>query len=308
MFTVIIPYHNRAKYLQRTLQSFLCTTVKPDQLILVDNASTDESANICRRFVEQNPDWNIVLLAERRKGACYARNAALSKVETDWVYFFDSDDELSSDYFENVQNKLKIFPDADIVACATQMVFPDGTLKTRAVQHSSSALDQILSGQLATQGMFFRTSFLRRIGGWNETLPKWNDWELGVRSLLNTTQVCWITDKAFHRIYQHADSLTGDDFSSSFSNMFLALRTVASETEDVRKLQLAVASRCEILAAHLFKEKNVQSCMELRNYARTLLRGNCWFKGFLNFIFTYVRIGGRAAWLISKKVLDIAYF
>ena len=50
MFTLIIPYHNRERFLPRTLYSLLQSTVQPSQIILVDNASTDASRQVCEQF------------------------------------------------------------------------------------------------------------------------------------------------------------------------------------------------------------------------------------------------------------------
>jgi|GEM_PF-6256747 len=87
MFTLIIPYHNRASYLPRLLDSIERCTICPTQIILVDNASTDDSAACCQSFAQRHPELPIVLVSESRRGASFARNAGLAKVTTEWVYF-----------------------------------------------------------------------------------------------------------------------------------------------------------------------------------------------------------------------------
>ena len=103
MFSLIIPYHNRREWLPRTLQSVVQSSVRPARVYLVDNASTDGSAQVCEAFAARYPGYPFVLLSEPRQGAPRARNAALRLVQTEWVYFFDSDDELSPDFFRDVQ-------------------------------------------------------------------------------------------------------------------------------------------------------------------------------------------------------------
>ena len=61
----------------------------------------------------------------------------------------------------------------------------------------------------------FQNRLLQRIGGWNGHLPRWNDWELGLRALLHNPRVVWLKDKPYHSVYEHAESITGTDFSSS---------------------------------------------------------------------------------------------
>lgn len=87
MFTLIIPYHNRERFLPRTLHSLLQSTVQPSQIILVDNASTDASRQVCEQFACEHPDCPIQLITESKPGACHARNKALQMVTEEWVYF-----------------------------------------------------------------------------------------------------------------------------------------------------------------------------------------------------------------------------
>lgn len=311
MFSLIIPYHNRARFLPRTLQSLLNCSVKPEKTILVDNGSTDDSANICRTFAAEHPELNILLLEETKKGACAARNKGLEAVKTEWVYFFDSDDELSPDYFEHVIHCLKdnSKESLDIVACQTVRVFPNGVCKPRDVQYSSSVIDQILSGQLATQAMFLRTAFLRDIGGWNEALFRWNDWELGIRVFLYNPHVAWLKHKAYHRVYEHSDSITGDDFSSSASSLLYALRATSTLLYQKEYL-FALACRCHILAGFFLREHNVVDAREVSIVAAHILKRINSKKAtfFANALTRYVSLGGRGAWYLALKIAHMLHF
>lgn len=307
MFSLIIPYHNRKSFLPRTLQSILGCTQQPNRIILVDNASTDGSAAVCKDFAAAHPELSIMLLNESRKGACAARNTGLAATDTEWVYFFDSDDELSPDYFEEVHKALHENPVCDVVACATLRVFPDGSECPRAVQHSNSVTDQLLSGQLATQGLFLRTDFLRKIGGWNEQLPKWNDWELGLRILHVGARVEWLRGKAYHRIHQHEDSITGKDFASTLPEICKAL-SAARRIVAGNPLQLfALACRCTILSATLYREGSPDASEQIKRFTKQLSETppKAFPALFLAFLHRYVRYGGRGGWYISQKILPI---
>ena len=56
MFSLIIPYHNRREWLPRTLQSVVLSSVRPACVFLVDNGSTDGSAQVCEEFAARRPD------------------------------------------------------------------------------------------------------------------------------------------------------------------------------------------------------------------------------------------------------------
>lgn len=306
MFSLIIPYHNREAFLPRVLQSIIASSIKPDAIILVDNASTDDSALICKKFANSHPELSVVLLTEERKGASYARNKGLSVVQTDWVYFFDSDDELSSDFFEKVQLCLTQQVELDMVCCATLMVFGDGTEHIRSVQYSDSPLHQLLSGQLSTQSMFLRTSFLRSAGGWNEKLTTWDDWELGLRLLLLRPQIFWLKNQAFHRLYQHTESQTGSSFSSTFMGIMRAIQAAETLVQTDDRLILALASRCVIISAQLKKEKDEASYRQMKNFISRLIDKKYSFvdKLYLKILYAYAWTIGYGSWYLSLLFLS----
>lgn len=309
MFSLIIPYHNRATFLPRTLQSILQSTVKPDRLFLVDNGSTDASAEVCRAFAAAHEEMQITLLTEEKQGAAAARNAALRQVETEWAYFFDSDDELSPDFFENALQCVRLHPDADLIACPTRMVFADGSERVRAVLFSASPADQILSAQLNTQGMWLRTAFLRNVGGWNEALPKWNDWELGLRLLVSGAKVQWMRGKVFHRLYQHADSLTGSSYSSTLAAIEPALRAAEALCEGQPALFAALGFREALLAGSLRREGSPEArrilCLSRQTAGKSERKLAAFFAHLL---YLYTRFGGRGGWQIGRKIGEIAHF
>lgn len=310
MFSLIIPYHNREKYLPRTLDSVADASVRPGCIFLVNNASTDGSEKICQKFADSHPELHIVLLNEEKRGAAAARNRALREVTTEWVYFFDSDDELSPEYFSEAIAASKYTHEADLVACQTRMVLENGEEKARAVQYNASPADQILSGQLATQGMWLRTSFLKENGGWNEDLPKWNDWELGVRLLARGAKTTWIRGLDFHRINQHRDSLTGKNFSTTLAGILPALQAVHALSENNTSMLFALSCREAILSAHLRREgSRIESSQMLRRAkqtARECHKASARFFSLL--IYIYSRLGGRGGWLLASKIARIAHF
>ena len=224
LFTIVIPYFNRAQFLPATLNSLRQLTYRPLRVLLVDNHSTDTSPALCRQFAEQHsaPDFDIHLLEEKKPGAAAARNAGLAQVETPYVYFFDSDDLLSPTFFDDVAAMLSAQPDSeevDIVTLTTRMTFPNGQSVIRRPRPSASAVQQVLTGMLSTQSVVWRTAFLLKIGGWNESVLVWNDWELGLRALLATPRMRILPQEGYHQILQHAQSITGETFSSRLTQI-----------------------------------------------------------------------------------------
>lgn len=264
LISIIIPFRNRERYIQRSLASFRRIKYRPIELIFVDNASEDQSREFVEHFFHDivGKDVATILLTEPTIGACKARNYGLHAAHGDFVYFFDDDDEISADFLDDA---LPYLHNNDIVAAPTLMIFPTGVAKVRYTSFSDRVRDQILTGMLSTQSMLIRKSALISAGEWNEKLPKWNDWELGVRLLKKGLKITWLK-KAYHRIHQHPDSLTGPSLATTYSLLQPALLAVASlSLTDSEKR--ALAAKELIISRELEKagEKQQSSAIKTRN-------------------------------------------
>lgn len=303
LFSVIIPYHNRETFLPRTLKSVAAQTLRPLQLILVNNGSTDASERICRTFAETHnrPEFQIILLTDKIRGAAHARNTGLAATTGTWVSFFDSDDEMSPDFLQKMKAVFER-ENCDVVAAATRMVFADGREKVRSVRYTTSVADQILTGMLSTQSVTMRTDFARRIGGWNERLRTWDDWEWGVRILLARPALFWMKGEAFHRIHQHHDSLTGVSFSSTYEQIKKAFAAVGGLLEGDRPVHrkgcVALCLRKAILAGHLAKEKAMEPAREVLADSLSSA-GSKTLRIFCSLLYRYTRAGGKGSWMIA---------
>lgn len=305
-FSVIIPFRNRASYLPRTLASVVAQQVRPLQVVLVDNGSTDGSAETCRRFISTHRaaggDVDFCLTEEPRQGAALARNRGMALATGNWISFFDSDDEMSADFLTDVAAAITAHPGCEVVAAATRMVFGNGKERVRKVYCTTSVIDQILSGMLATQGMVIARDFLLKVGGWCSSLRYWDDWELGIRLLAARPHLVWLTGKAYHRIFQHSDSITGSSFADRWDDMLAAFTAARSglrwtvNSLDQTCYALALDLRQTIMMAHCRREGG--QCEGYLSWKDPHF--NRRLKWRLLALYCYVRLGGRGAWRICR--------
>ncbi|MDY4620654.1 MAG: glycosyltransferase [Alloprevotella sp.] len=316
--TIVIPYFNREQFLPRTLRSLERSTRRAARLIFVDNGSQDGSRALCEDFAQRHPEQDILLLSESRSGAAIARNAGLAEVKTPWTYFFDSDDELSPRFIEQMEQTLKEHAEQnfDVIAFRTVMVHPDGSMTQRQSMFNESATDQILMSQLVTQNLFVRTDFLRRIGGWNEQLREWDDWELGIRVLVGGGKVLWLRDCAYHRIYLHPDSLTGKNFLTTCRGIDVAMQSVLNLCRERKKGRMdaqesssicrALAFRYALLSGILLREGGRIASLRFWGRALQCASAACGSKVprslrlSLAFFRAYTSRGGRGAWRLAR--------
>ena len=316
--TIVIPYFNREQFLPRTFRSLERSTRRAARLIFVDNGSQDGSRALCEDFARRHPEQDILLLSESRSGAAIARNAGLAEVKTPWTYFFDSDDELSPRFIEQMEQTLKEHAEQnfDVIAFRTVMVHPDGSMTQRQSMFNESATDQILMSQLVTQNLFVRTDFLRRIGGWNEQLREWDDWELGIRVLVGGGKVLWLRDCAYHRIYLHPDSLTGKNFLTTCRGIDVAMQSVLNLCREKKKGRMdtpksssicrALAFRYALLSGILLREGGRIASLRFWSRALQCASAACGSKVPrslrlpLAFFRAYTSRGGRGAWRFAR--------
>jgi len=88
--SVVIPVYNVEKYLDETIQSVLDQELQDFEIILVNDGSSDSSAEICRKYASL--DARIYFFDQENSGVSVARNNGLIHASGEYVYFLDSDD------------------------------------------------------------------------------------------------------------------------------------------------------------------------------------------------------------------------
>ena len=96
--SIIIPIYNAENHLNKCISSVVSQTYGDLEIILVNDGSTDGSADICRSFAEKDP--RIMLIDQKNTGVSAARNTGLEACTGGLITFIDSDDYVSNDYVE----------------------------------------------------------------------------------------------------------------------------------------------------------------------------------------------------------------
>lgn len=118
--SVIMPVYNAEEYINEAVESVLNQSIgfaENIQLILVNDGSTDGSADICKKYFEDYPE-NVEYIEKKNGGPSSARNAGLPYATGAFVNFMDADDKWSLDAFENVWKFIgKHKGEIDVVGC-----------------------------------------------------------------------------------------------------------------------------------------------------------------------------------------------
>ena len=128
LISIIIPVYNVEKYLDECIQSCINQTYKNIEIILIDDGSSDKSAEICKEYAEL--DSRIIFKSIPNSGVAHARNVGIGISNGSYITFVDSDDFIDEKYCEVMYNLL-VDSDADIACCTSYYLQnTDGTYKT----------------------------------------------------------------------------------------------------------------------------------------------------------------------------------
>ncbi|MDE1975549.1 MAG: glycosyltransferase family 2 protein [Patescibacteria group bacterium] len=121
--SVVIPAHNEEKSLPVSLPTVIAQDYPDFEIIVVDNASDDGTSDVVRKFMADNPNTQIKLIMESRKGLLWAREAGRRAASGDIIANMDADCLPSPDW---LSKGVKYFADPKIVAVSGPYDYYDG--------------------------------------------------------------------------------------------------------------------------------------------------------------------------------------
>lgn len=124
LVSVIVPIYNAEKFLDACLDSLVSQTYRPIEIILVNDGSTDASADICASYAKRYDFIKVISL--ENSGAPTARNEGLNAANGDYIAFADADDVLEADALAYLVGSAKKYS-ADIAQCAVYFDTDDKT-------------------------------------------------------------------------------------------------------------------------------------------------------------------------------------
>lgn len=111
--SIVIPVYKVEKYLDTCIESVIKQTFKGYEVILVDDGSPDHCPQLCDEWAEK--DSRISVIHRENGGLSAARNTGVKAAKGAYLYFLDSDDELTPDALEVMFNHVEAHPKVDLV-------------------------------------------------------------------------------------------------------------------------------------------------------------------------------------------------
>ncbi|MCM1028911.1 MAG: glycosyltransferase family 2 protein [Pseudoflavonifractor sp.] len=263
---LVIPVKDRRGLLTRTLDTLAAQTRLPDMLVVVDNGSTDGSLAAARDWAAAHPEVNTIVGAEPRPGASAARNAGVALAieagmgDDDWLMFFDSDDIMLPRHIERIAAEAEREPSTDLLYFDLAIRDSQGWTAVKSVAGDAPLMRaQIFHSALATPRFAVRHSLLRRAGGWDDELPRWNDYELGVRLILEARSPHKLCGEPTAVSLPTPGSITGSSYSKDAPTLIKALQKTRRHLAAAERMQdlRYHSARMAIVAALLAREKDM---------------------------------------------------
>lgn len=163
LLSVVIPVYNAIKYLRETVSSVVLQECSDFEVILVNDGSTDGSAELCNILGQENS--NIRVIHQTNGGVSSARNAGIKAAKGKYITFVDSDDKVGQHMFADMLKECETSK-ADKVFCALEEFLHDGTHSTRIADLPAR---QILDRQFIVSKMLYtgcaRDSYMNTVCG-----------------------------------------------------------------------------------------------------------------------------------------------
>ncbi|MDB5223199.1 MAG: glycosyl transferase family 2 [Chitinophagaceae bacterium] len=203
LVSIIIPAYNAEKYIKDSVKSVLNQSWKNIEVIIVDDGSTDNTAQVVKNFTH---DSRIKYTKQENKGCSAAKNTGLNSAKGDFIQYLDADDILTADKIEEQVNAIKD-DDFSIAVCRTVTFSTNPVYKksneidTEYIQFQGTPINFLLNlyGIKEKDGMIQPNAFLisrqlaDKIGPWDVSLSPSTDEdsEYYCRAILASSKVIY---------------------------------------------------------------------------------------------------------------------
>lgn len=254
--SVIIPVYNAEKYIARTIESIQHQNFCKWELLLINDGSSDNSAEIILRY--QSIDDRIHLINQQNAGPAHARNVGIRSAKGNFVCFIDSDDTIEKGMLEKLYNA-SIFHNADIVMCNYAIVTDCSrkearhNLSVNQVLTNEEIQKQLLSryfggdngGVASLCNKMYRLDWLRSMGFlMPENRVRAEDWLFNLNCLKSEPRFCAIDD-VLYNYWQNEGSIMHTVRDGEWEQHFESMTLLQElNTQLGTHYEISIANQC----------------------------------------------------------------
>lgn len=277
LISVIMPAYNSGQLIRRSIRSVIEQTYRNWELIVVNDGSTDDTAEIVSSLCSL--DGRIKLITQKNCGIGGSRNAGHSLASGEWLAYLDHDDLWHEDKLEKQINAARLNPSYDVLFSGGWFFYNDdlsNLVEYKTIYGEFSAekmfLRQLEENYIPTLAVLVRKSIVDKIGQWDEdkAIQGCDDYDYWFRMAQVNAVFYSLDDKLFY-YRKH-----GSNYSNNVSKMLIAEAHVLlkdfdrSILNDGSKIRLFKKKLHSILLA-LFRNKELEIVKKLLGKLYTIL-------------------------------------
>ena len=274
MITVVIPVRNRERLITRAIESVLAQTLAVDEIIVIDDASTDHTVDAVERLVESLDNLTLISLKEN-VGAARARNIGIDVAKGDLIAFLDSDDVWHVDKLSKQVREFEATAHVAAVFCGVVEVSFDTSYRGHYIPKPNvTEADLYHSSLLATMScaLILKTALLK-IGGFDPSLPSCQDWDLFIR--LSECGRLTVVQEELVEFWKHDGDRISRNRLSVLAGHEAVFEKIYARISDPQ-LKRRVRTSHEFRMAEIFSTDFVEPLRVIRHAARGLMLTPSW--------------------------------
>ena len=202
--SVIIPTYNRSKPLQQALSSVYAQTLLPEEVIVIDDGSTDDTKSMIEKHFP-----SVRYIHQRNRGVSAARNKGILLATGNWLAFLDSDDEWLPD---KLHMQIQALDASENKVCHSEEIWIRNGTRVNAMKKHTKRGGWIFPHCLALclmspSSIIIHRSVFERVGVFDESLPACEDYDLWLR-ISALYPVLFIEEPLIKKFGGHPDQLS----------------------------------------------------------------------------------------------------
>lgn len=193
LVSVIVPCYNYGLYLTECLQSVQTQSFTDWECIIVDNGSTDQTAEVANSFCKANKRFKY--LHTEQNGVSFARNTGIRNSSGRLILPLDADDKLEPLFLEKTTREMQTRPELTLVYCNARL-FGASSGKWELPEYSFK--DLLIENSIFCTALFKRSDY-EVTSGYNENMKEgFEDWDFWISLLKNGGKVSRLPDILFN--------------------------------------------------------------------------------------------------------------
>ena len=249
--SVIIPTYNRYELLKRAIQSILNQTYSVDEIMVIDDGSTDNTKDIQKDFPE------IIYIYQENQGVSCARNIGIQRAKNEWIAFLDSDDEWHPEKLQKQVAFHQNNPDILMSYTAEKWV-RDGKVVKIPKKYKKIGKDAFIENlsycNIAPSSVIIHNSLIKKIGFFDESLEVCEDYDLWLR-ISSENEVGLLNEQLITKYAGH-DKQLGFRKNMDLIRIKVLERLLSSIKDIIRKKQIETELEIKIFTRSKVKKEH----------------------------------------------------